>query len=143
MPQFDFTTYSSQIFWFLLCFTALYCSMHFIILPRIREIIENRKNVIESDMALTHELDQKIESLQTKTEKLRQEASKKYQSQIEETARQATKNRDKAVEEMKEKIDAITKKSRQEIKNFIKETEAKSASAIQNLIQEIKAKILG
>ncbi len=141
MPQFDFTTYSSQIFWFAICFAALYLSMHFIVLPRIRDIIGARKKVVDTDLSSAEELDAKIAILQNKTDSLRKEAGQKYQSQLEEASKNALKQREKNIEELKVKIDDIALKSRQEIKNFIEQSQVKSQSAIENLIQTIKAKI--
>lgn len=142
MPQFDFTTYSSQIFWLLLCFTTLYLTLHFVILPRIHGIIAARKNVIDSDNSAATKLDEQIDEIHSKTEKLRQEASDKYQLKLDEVSKQALKEREKSVEELKEKIDSITKKSRGELKLFVEQANAKSAKAAEALVQTIKAKIL-
>jgi F-type H+-transporting ATPase subunit b len=141
MPQFDFTTYSSQIFWFSICFAALYLAMHCVVLPRITSIIINRKNVIEGDLLLAEELDKKMTSIRVKTDSLRQEAGQKYQSQLEEAAKKAAKQREKSIEELKEKFDEITHKSRQELKNFIEKSQVKNEAAAQNLVQIIKEKI--
>ena len=142
MPQFDFTTYSSQLFWFLICFAILYLAVSTIILPRIREIIAVRKNLIDSDNSATRQLDLQIEELHSKTMVLRQEAHQKYQVQIEEVSRNAMKQREKSLEELKEKIEVMTKKSQNELKSFVENSKSQSAQAIQNLVQTIKTKIL-
>lgn len=141
MPQFDFTTYSSQIFWFSICFALLYLTMHCVVLPRIRNIISERKNVIDSDVTSAEELDSQITVIRVKTDILRKDAAQKYQAKLEETTREAMKQREKMIEELKEKIDDISKKSRQELKSFVEKSQAQSESAIQNLVQTIKAKI--
>jgi len=143
MPQFDFTTYSSQIFWFSLCFATLYATMYFTILPRIRNIISERKNIIDADLTSAKALNEKISELDLKTTELRRDAGYKYQSFIDEAERNAAKTREKNIEELKEKIDNLTKKSREEIKDFIAKSQAKHDSIIQDLVQTIKAKILG
>lgn len=142
MPQFDFTTYTSQIFWFLICFIALYVAVAAVILPRIRSIISARKNLIDSDNSLTEKLDGEIEELHSKTMILRQESGKKYQAQIEEVAREALKQRDKSLEDLKAKFEEMTKKSRGELKSFFENSKNQSAQAVQNLVQTIKTKIL-
>ncbi len=141
MPQFDFTTYSSQIFWFILCFAALYCAMHFVVLPRIRTILSARKNVIDADLSTAEMLDKKINKLRLKTDDLRREATQKYQYKLEEAVKSAAKQREKSIEELKEKFEQITNKSRQELKSFVKKSCSKSDLAIQNLVETIKAKI--
>jgi len=141
MPQFDFTTYSSQIFWFLICFATLYSFSFFVILPRIRSIIAERKRVIDADRSSAQELEDKISALHAKTDSMTKEASQKYQSKLEEVSKAATKQREKMVEELKEKIEKMTQKSRQELASFIENSHTKSQAAAQNLVQIIKAKI--
>jgi F-type H+-transporting ATPase subunit b len=141
MPQFDFTTYPSQIFWFLICFSALYSAMHFIVLPRIRIIINQREKLVTSDNLSAAKLEKKINEIKMKTENLRKDANEKYQNNLEEILHQSAKKREKAIEEMKEKIDLMTKKSRKDLHDFVQVSQVKSFAAIQNLIQNIKAKI--
>lgn len=141
MPQFDLTTYSSQIFWFILCFGALYATMHFMILPRIQKIIAERKNLVDADSALAAASEKKFNELQVKTDEIRREASKKYQAQVEESAKFAAKEREKSLEELKAKVDGITQKSQREIKEFLEKSESNVASAIKNLTESVKTKI--
>jgi F-type H+-transporting ATPase subunit b len=142
MPQFDITHYSSQIFWFLLCFLVLYIFTSRIILPRITNILKSRKSVIDAELSSTAELDEKIHQLQIKTDNLRKEAGQKYQSKLEETSKEAAKQRDKMIEEFKEKFEEITKKSRQELKNFVDKSNSESEVVIKNLAQKISNKLL-
>jgi F-type H+-transporting ATPase subunit b len=143
MPQLDLSTYASQIFWFLLCFIALYFSTSRIILPRIAGILKNRKTIIDTDLSMAAELDEKIHALQMKTEALRKEATHQYQIKLEEAAKSATKKREKMIEDLKEKIDQSTQKSYQELNDFIEKSRAQSAIAIQNLSSQIAQKLLG
>ncbi len=142
MPQFDFTTYSSQIFWFLICFVTLYATVRIIILPRIRNIIAARKNIIDSDKSSAHKLETQIEELHSKTMILRQEAARKYQSQIEEVSRETLKQRDKSMEDLKIKVEEMTERSRNQLKLFLENSKNQTAQAVQNLVQNIKTKIL-
>ncbi len=141
MPQFDFTTYSSQIFWFAICFSLLYCFSHFIILPRILNILKDRRHVIDSDLSSAQALEDKLQALQTKTDLIKKEASQKYQSKLEEVSKTALKQREKMIEELKEKMEKMTKNSRQELKSFVENSHAKSQTAAQNLAAIIKEKL--
>lgn len=143
MPQLDFTTYSSQIFWLLICFAVLYIFAAFVILPRIREILKERKGVISADISSAEALDRKIEEMHQKTDALRKEATKQYQSKLEEVTKKASAEREKMVEELKDKIENMTKKSRSELRDFVEKTQSKSAEAVQSLAQKIKEKIFG
>ncbi len=141
MPQLDTTQYGAQLFWLLLCFTTLYIFASRIILPRIREILKSRKAVIDADLSLTAELDEKISQLHRKTDALKKDASQKYQTKLEEVAKEAAAKREKMINELKEKIEQTTEKSRNELKDFIVKSRADSEVAIKNLSQKIKEKL--
>ena len=51
MPQLDPTWFVSQIFWLVLCFTALYALLAYVILPRLSGTIEKRADTINDDIS--------------------------------------------------------------------------------------------
>lgn len=142
MPQFDITNFSSQIFWFLLCFIALYIAASKFILPRIHNIISNRKNAVDSDRGLAEKLNSELEELSEKTTNLRQQSANKYQTKIDETLKNLAQEKDKNIDQLKTKIEEMNKKSRQDLQKFLENSKAQSAKLIQDLSQKIKAKIL-
>ena len=141
MPQFDFTTYSSQIFWFAICFLTLYFFAHSIILPRIRKIINERETTINNDVELSNSLEEKLGEVEIKTEALRRKATQEYQAQIDEAAKVNTAKREKLLEELKAKIEKITDKSHEDLKKFVTESKAKSQAAFDGLVKSIKEKV--
>lgn len=141
MPQFDPHYFSSQIFWLTICFAILYYFVSNIILPRIRDILKERKSVIDSDTLQANQLDQAIDEISSKTVALRMKATKEYQEKLEEATKAASSKREKLTEELKEKIEIITKKSQEDLKNFIASTHAQSQLAIQDLTKNIKSKL--
>lgn len=143
MPQFDISSYSSQIFWFIICFAVLYFFMSKIILPRITAILKERKFAIDSDVNSAKTVEHKLEALQTKTDLLRQQANETYQSKIDETIKNTAKQREIMISDLKDKIDSLAKKSRQELQKFAQDSEAKNESVITNLVQAIKEKVFG
>ena len=50
MPQLDVSTFSSQIFWLIICFSVLYYLLSRKALPRISEILEARQDRIAADL---------------------------------------------------------------------------------------------
>ena len=50
MPQLDFTTFPSQIFWLIIALTVLYYVMTRMALPKIAGAIEERHDAIEDDL---------------------------------------------------------------------------------------------
>ncbi|NBV06122.1 MAG: hypothetical protein EBS06_02665 [Proteobacteria bacterium] len=142
MPQLDLTTYSSQIFWFLLCFIALYFMVSQVILPRIAEIIKNRKNIVDADLSSAKALDDKIYEIEAATDKLRKEANQNYQNKLEEAAKFAAQKRENMIANLKEKIDQNIQKSHQELQDLITKSRAESEIAITKLTKQITERLL-
>ena len=142
MPQFDFTTYHSQIFWFLICFTMLYLSVALVILPRGGGIIEARKTVVNSGKNSAKKLEKQVEDLDQKANQIKAEASDKYDSKLEEVSKNIVKERDLVLTSLKADLDEKAKKSRQEIKTFVSQSEDRISQAISSISQNIKSKIL-
>lgn len=143
MPQFDFTFYNSQVFWFFICFAILYLASAFVILPRIRDIIANRKKVVDADKISAKKLEIQVANLQGQTEKLQRDASDNYENKMDEISRQAARDRDLALANLKKDLEEKTKNSRQELKALLEKSESQATSAIQALVQNVKTKILG
>ena len=61
-PPFDPTTYSSQLFWLAICFTFLYLVLSRIALPRIGEVLEERRDRIQRDLDKAAELREETET---------------------------------------------------------------------------------
>lgn len=49
MPQFDVTTFPTQIFWLLVCFLFLCIVMRLYIVPRLSTVLDNREQRIQND----------------------------------------------------------------------------------------------
>jgi F-type H+-transporting ATPase subunit b len=141
MPQFDFTTYLSQLFWFSICFAILYFFVAFIILPRIKAIISARFNIIDTDNSIALELENNSKSINKEAEITLQKANAEYISKIDEITKISLENRDKSLEKLKKEIDIKVQNSRQEIKKFIENSQNNNFKIINELEQLIKNKI--
>ena len=143
MPQFDLTTYSSQIFWLTICFALLYICVSKIILPRIANIIKERTDSIQSNNSVAGDLNKKIQTLEAQIKKVRKEASNQYQTKLEEASKLASDKRTSAIEALKNKIDQDTKKSRQAIKDFVENESSKNEALTKDLENKITEKLFG
>jgi F-type H+-transporting ATPase subunit b len=56
MPQLDITTFSSQVFWLLITFTAMFLVMWRISVPKISDALEARQKKIDDNLARAEEL---------------------------------------------------------------------------------------
>ncbi|MBM3590001.1 MAG: hypothetical protein FJX30_01300 [Alphaproteobacteria bacterium] len=142
MPQFDFSTYLSQIFWFGLCFITLYIFAQFSILPRLKNIISKRNDLIETDKSLASELDNKTLSINDEAQQILQKANSDYLHKIDEITKKAHAQREESIEHLKSKIDDNVRLSRLEIKKFITESKINNSLLIENLTKFIKNKII-
>lgn len=142
MPQFDFSTYLSQIFWFGLCFITLYVFAKFLILPRIKNIISKRNDLIETDKSLASELDNKTQSINDQAQQILQIANSNYLQKIDEITKKAHAQREESIEQLKSQIDEKVKLSRLEIKKFITDSKINNSLLIENLTKIIKNKII-
>ncbi len=91
LPQLDISTYSSQAIWLVISFVALYALMSTIALPRIGEVLEERQNRIDDNLA-------KAEDLKTQAEA----AASAYEQSLASARAQASD----AIREVKEKASA-------------------------------------
>ena len=64
MPQLDLSTYSSQIFWLVICFSILYFVLSSFILPKIKKIIEDRNLVANLDIKKAEEAKERAKILE-------------------------------------------------------------------------------
>jgi F-type H+-transporting ATPase subunit b len=62
MPQLDVSTFSSQIFWLIVCFSVLYYLLSRKALPRISETLEARQDRIAADLDQAQRLRREAET---------------------------------------------------------------------------------
>lgn len=128
MPQLDFTTYLPQIFWLFITFGFLYITMAKIALPRIGEVIEERRDRIAADLdnaeRLRSETDEAIASYEKALGDARAEAHEIAQTTRDKLSVKADKKR-KAVEA--------------KLATKMEEAEAKIAVMTDNAMAEVGA----
>jgi F-type H+-transporting ATPase subunit b len=117
MPQFDFSTYSSQIFWLLFCFGVFYTYIRFFFLPRLDGILSKRNAEIKST----------------------QELIAQNNAQAEENYRNAKESVAKTHELANKVIADAQEKARIAEENALKEVQASQRSAVNEVLQTQKA----
>ena len=118
MPQFDPSTFTSQIFWLLITFIALYWVVAKIGVPRIGEVLEQRARVIQDDL-------DRASQLKADTE----EAIATYESAMAAARDQAREHLRLARTEMKEITEARTSELSDKIAKQVEEAEARISLA--------------
>jgi F0F1-type ATP synthase membrane subunit b/b' len=66
MPQLDPRFFASQFFWVIVCFVIFYACAHFLIVPRLRSILDTRLHVNEKNKTTAHMLS--LQSAELKSE---------------------------------------------------------------------------
>lgn len=78
MPQFDPSSYSSQLFWLVISFIVLYWIVAKIAVPRLGEVLDQRARVIQEDLdralALKAETDQAVQAYEKAMAAAREQA---------------------------------------------------------------------
>lgn len=74
MPQLDTSTFSSQLFWLVVCFLALYVILSYIVLPKISRALETREDTIEEKINTASTYRERAEDLLADYEKILAEA---------------------------------------------------------------------
>lgn len=131
LPQLDFSTWPSQIFWLLVTLVLLHWILSKLFLPRISGGIEDRHNTIRDDLDQASELKRKAEDAETAYADALQSARNKAQGIAAET-NDAIKGRlAVATEEAEAQIAAQTSESNARIA-AIQEGASENVSTIAN-----------
>jgi F-type H+-transporting ATPase subunit b len=86
MPQMDFSTYPTQLFWLAVTFIALYGLMKWLALPRVAAAIEARRRRLDDDLGRAAQLRQEAEGVLAAYEKGLAAARAEAQAQLRQTA---------------------------------------------------------
>ncbi len=85
MPQFDFSTFASQITWLIITFGILYFILATMILPKIGNTISNRHNRIADDLDTASRMQREAEEAEVAYERVLADAKAKAHNVAEST----------------------------------------------------------
>lgn len=108
LPQLDFDTFPSQIFWLVVSIVVLYFLMTRIALPRIATVLEERADAIADDLDKAEEFKQKAEEAEAAYDAALQAAREKAQEIAAVTRAKIQKDLDAAMEKADAEIAART-----------------------------------
>jgi F-type H+-transporting ATPase subunit b len=90
LPQFDITSFPSQIFWLIVSFSVLFWLMAKIALPRVGEVLEARREKITADLERAATLKADAQGVMDAYEKALSEARGQAQKLVAEAVTEAT-----------------------------------------------------
>ena len=141
LPQLDFSTYPSLIFWSIISLTILYFAMSFVITPRISNIFNNREQNIQNNLikakSVKEESDLIIQKLSIEQDEARSRARKLIDESIEETKIIIEKKESEISKKLNDKINETMIVLEKEKKIKIKELLEHVSTISQMIIQKI------
>ena len=108
LPQLNFETFGTQIFWLLVCIVVLFYLMSKVALPRIASVLEERADAIASDLDQAEEYKRKAEEAEQAYEQALADARAKAQDIAAETRAEIQKDVDAAMAKADAEISART-----------------------------------
>ena len=139
MPQLDFSSYPSQIFWLVVSLVVLFFFMKAIALPRIAGGIEERADAIEDDLDRAAEFRKKAEEAEAAYEQALADARAKAQEIAQSTRDDIQKDVDAAVA----KADAEIAARAAEGEKRIGEIRASALQAVEDVANETAEAVIG
>ena len=137
MPQLDFTTFITQLFWLFLCLSFLYFVLSKIALPRISDVIEERNDTITDDLdeakALSLEAEKVVDQLKSKLEDARSSSQKKLMDERQKSLDIVSSERKKFEENISKEISS----SEEKINKGKAEALKKASELAEDIAEEI------
>jgi|TARA_B110000027_G_scaffold103745_1_gene109930 F-type H+-transporting ATPase subunit b len=138
MPQLDPKYWASQAFWLILIFTLLYLVLSKILIPKIKESIDDRENKIKDDLDEAQKLksvaEKKLEEYEITIENAKKEVQKIF-----------FESKNKLSSEIQDKKKKIEKEIEIEVKNAeqeIRDLKKDSLKNISIISEEMASKVI-
>lgn len=127
MPQLDPSSYASQIFWMLVCFCCLWVLLSVFVIPKIADVIEQRKRKID-------EYIQKADAFNKKAK----ESLDKYHAVLEQAEQTSQAELQKGRDELKQYLQNAESTLSQKLNKKIADNEFTLAKEKKDTMQQIE-----
>ena len=139
LPQLDFTSFPSQIFWLVVASFVLFQLMSKVALPRIASVLEERADAIADELDRAEEFRRKAAEAEEAYEQALADARAKAQSIAAETRAEIQKEIDAAMAKADAEISAKT----QESEKRIGEIQEQASAAVREVADDAAKAIIG
>ena len=126
LPQLDFTTWPTQIFWLVVSFMLAYLLMWRIVVPRIGSVLEERHNRIEDDLRRARQASDDAE-----------QARLAFEDMLASARNDASETTRKATESINKKMDRKMETANANLAKKMAGAEADIASAKQTALKDV------
>jgi F-type H+-transporting ATPase subunit b len=93
MPQFDPSTFTSQLFWLIVSFSILYLIVSKFGIPRLNDVLEQRQRVINDDLNYAESLNAEARQILEEYDKTIQEAKQQASNTIQIPSKKQPQNK--------------------------------------------------
>lgn len=138
MPQLDPSTFASQLFWLAVFFILLYLLMAQIALPRVANILQNRKEKISNDLDEANRLAQEVEDIEKAYDASMREASDEANHLI----NQAVADSEAKTQARRKELDAKIGKQLAEADKKMQQAKADAEEKVETLSVELSQLIV-
>ncbi len=138
MPQLDFTTFPNQVFWLVVTLVVIYLILNEIAIPRIREILAERKRTREHDIELAETFRAKAVECEEQYERALKEARSKAREVLDSAKAEFAKDLESATAEADERIAVKLAESEERIRDI----RANAIKSIENVAGEVAEDIV-
>jgi len=138
MPQLNTEFWASQIFWLILIFSILYIIIWKIFLPKITDIIENRKSRIIGDLNEAQKLKENAEKKLNEYNKIIEDTKKEAKRIIEDNKKKLEND----IKSKKQKFNEEIEKELISVEKEIKSLKKSSISSINKIAVEVSSEVI-
>ena len=143
MPQFDFSTFASQVTWLVITFGILYLILAYVILPRIGNTIANRHNRIANDLDTASRKQREAEEAEKAYERVLADAKAKAHNVAESTRASINEEIDREVAAADAEAAAQAAKSEAKIADIRKSALSNIDTIAKDVASDIVKKFTG
>ena len=138
MPQLNTEFWASQIFWLILIFSILYIIIWKIFLPKITDVIENRKSRIIGDLNEAQKLKENAEKKLREYNKIIEDTKKEAKRIIEDNKKKLEND----IKSIKQKFNEEIEKELISVEKEIKSLKKSSISNINKIAAEVSSEVI-
>lgn len=143
LPQFDVTTFSSQLFWLAISFTILYFFFSRYALPSLSSTIEERRLMISNDLKEADKLSTKVDKTRADYEQAMQDAYNKARLAVTDTEQHMRDQAEMQAKQFKDKSAAAVIDLEQQAEAAKTRIKSDLKSTAQDLTSDIIKKLSG
>jgi F-type H+-transporting ATPase subunit b len=143
LPQLDASLYPGQLFWLAICFPLLFVLMRFIAVPRVKTSLDNRREVLRTDLEKAAADDKEAMALREDYEQALATARSRAQASVSEMTQAAGREEaERRAEQQKELAERVAQ-AEARVAKFREEALKEAREAAADLAEAIVAKLIG